>query len=296
MQPTDLSVDAFKILRRTFFGDNGAGLEFDLRDKRNTQDDPLDEYVADIFERSFSSDVKCQRAPGPLITPDIALTRPALCSGIDRITLKTDVTRLLGIEVKKLERGDSGVIARSSGLDFNSTPPCGTIRVYDVAGQPLDMRGFYLFVCMERATTPGKNRLTALALCDGNVLNADFTYYLAVAGERSKEIGVGTYGDGANRVRPMVIFANPLGSRLLDRQVTLVHGRSDLAEVDQELSSVGRIRRTVPGSDAAMFYCYRLKADANGSFDELDPFPNPKRRSEKTAGRGRFKLNVRPAR
>ena len=122
---------------------------------------------------------------------------------------------MMGIEVKKLERGQDGKIARASGLDYNSTPPCGAIRVYDASGQPLDMRGFYLFVCLERGKRVGTNWLSALALCDGNALNADFDYYLAVAGERSKEIGVGTYGDGANRNRPMVIFANPLGSRLL---------------------------------------------------------------------------------
>jgi hypothetical protein len=296
MQVSDLSIQSFKILRKAFFADDFTPIDFDLRDKRNTQDDPFDEFVADVLDKALPDDVKCQRAPGPLITPDIALARPELCNGVSRDTLRTDLTRLMGIEVKKLERGKDGKIARASGLDYNSTPPCGTIRVYDASGQPLDMRGFYLFVCLERGKEAPVNRLSALALCDGNSLNADFDYYLGVAGERSKEIGVGTYGDGANRNRPMVIFANPLGSRLLDRNVTLVHSRSDLAEIDPELQYAGCLHRTVPDGQLATFHCYRNSDTAGQSFDETDPFPSPKKRSAKTTGRGRFKLNVRPAR
>ena len=56
----------------------------------------------------------------------------------------------------------------------------------------------------------------------------------SLAGERTKEIGLGTYGDGANRNRPMVIFANPLGSDVLDRKITLVHERRDLADADAD--------------------------------------------------------------
>lgn len=296
MQASDLSIEAFKILRKTFFADNLTPIEFDLRDKRNTQDDPFDEFVADVLDKLLPNDVKCQRAPGPLITPDIALARPELCSGVSRDTLRTDLTRMMGIEVKKLERGQDGKIARASGLDYNSTPPCGTIRVYDASGQPLDMRGFYLFVCLERGKRVGTNWLSALALCDGNALNADFDYYLAVAGERSKEIGVGTYGDGANRNRPMVIFANPLGSRLLDRSVTLIHARSDLATIDSDLHHVGCLHRTIPNGQRATFHCYRDSGSPSQHFEVTDPFPSPKKRSERTTSRGRFKLNVRPAR
>jgi len=296
MHPTDLSVEAFKLLRRTFFADDLTPIEFDLRDKRNTQDDPFDEFVADVLDKGLPGDVKCQKAPGPLITPDMALARPELCDGVSPDTLRTDLTRMVGIEVKKLERGTDGKIGRATGLDYNSTPPCGTIRVYDAAGQPLDMRGFYLFVCLARGLTAGKNTLSALALVDGNALNSDFDYYLAVAGERSKEIGVGSYGDGANRNRPMVIFANPLGSSQLDKHVTLVHPRSDLAEVDPELHLAGRLHRTVPNGQPVTFHCYRTSAHPGQPFDQTDPFPNPKKRSERTTGRGRFRLGVKPAR
>ena len=34
-------------------------------------------------------------------------------------------------------------------------------------------------------------------------LNQDFDLYLAIVGAREKQIGLGTYGDGVNRQRPM---------------------------------------------------------------------------------------------
>jgi len=82
----------------------------------------------------------------------------------------------------------------------------------------VDVRGFYLFVCTENA--PDNIRelvLTAMCLVDGNVINEDFDLYLSITGEREKELGLGSYGDGANRNRPMLIFSNPLGIRELDR-------------------------------------------------------------------------------
>ena len=53
--------------------------------------------------------------------------------------------------------------------------------------------------------------ITAFALVDGNLLNEDFDLYLGVTGERTKRIGLGTFADGADRARPMLIFGNPLG-------------------------------------------------------------------------------------
>ncbi len=292
---SDLAVEAFKVFRKVFFAEDGSPIDFKLRDKRNTQDDPFDEYLAALLHERTPDDIICERASGPLITPDMALLRPALCNKASRAELKTDLTRIVGIEVKKLERGQNGMVGRSSGLDYNTTPPCGTVRAYDGSNSPLDIRGFYLFVCLEWGAEPGSCTLTALTLCDGNALNADFDYYLSVAGQRSKEIGVGTYGDGANRNRPMVIFANPLGAKVLDHRVTLLHERADLADYDPELIVAGRIRRTVPDNGPAEFHCYRLAGDPVDEFDLLDPFPTPKNRSEKTTGRGRFRINVRPS-
>lgn len=43
---TDLPALAFIALRKRFFDDEGTPIPFDLRDKLNTQDDPLDEFLA----------------------------------------------------------------------------------------------------------------------------------------------------------------------------------------------------------------------------------------------------------
>jgi hypothetical protein len=201
------------------------------------------------------------------------------------------------LEVKKLERAEGGTVARASGMDYNTTPPCGTVRVYDGAGQPLDIRGFYLFVCQEKV--PGERRqyrLSALVLCDGNLLNSDFDYYLSIVGERTKQVGLGTYGNGANRTRPMLIFANPLGVSLLDRTCTLVHSLADLEKGFAPLCRVGVIRRSLPDGRHSDFHAYRLKSDvpsAHTLFDLVDPFPTPAR-TEKTQPRGRFRVDVQP--
>lgn len=287
--PEDLAAIAFRALRSRFFDERGQPIEFELRDKRNTQDDPFDVEVCDTLRRAVTGDIQCVSAPGPLVSPDMALLRPSLCSGKSHEALRADSTALIAIEVKKLERGENGQIARASGLDYNTTPPCGTVRVYDKLGQSVDMRGFYLFVCLEKGSRTGTSRLTALALCDGDILNADYKYYIDITGERTKDIGVGTYGDGANRNRPMVIFANPLGARILDRAVTLVH-RSDQLAINS-LVKVGAIERTaIIGGKRVKFHCYRDRRDAGAEFAVVDPFPNPKNRSEKTVGRGRFSL------
>ena len=142
----DLTIEAFTILREQFFDLNGTPKPFPLREKRNTQDNPLDEYICDVLgSRLQNSD--CVPSPGPLISPDLVLLCPDRCNSVPRAALRDDLTRIVGIEIKKLERTKSGSVARRSGLDYNTTPPCGTIRVYDANDNPLDIRGFYLFVC-----------------------------------------------------------------------------------------------------------------------------------------------------
>lgn len=127
---TDLTFEAFAILRDHFFDRNGLPKPFPLREKRNTQDNPLDEYICDVL-RDHLQDSECVPSPGPLISPDLVLLRPDRCNNASRAALRADLTRIVGIEVKKLERTESGSVARSSGLDYNTTPPCGVIRVYD---------------------------------------------------------------------------------------------------------------------------------------------------------------------
>jgi len=317
---SDLSVDAFLALRRHFFDADSAPKSYPLRDKRNTQDDPLDEYIRHVLHATFPSEVEVE-ASGPLVTPDLVVHRPDACNRASPTDLRASPERIFAIEVKKLERGKSGAVARASGLDYNTTPPCGTVRIYDRDDAELDIKGFYLFVCQEPVRdAPQTYRLTALALCDGDLLNEDFGYYVSIVGRRSKEIGLGTYGDGANRVRPMLIFSNPLGAPFLDWQSTLIHARSDLEFAYPALRWVGVVERSVrreegSGSPAVgesiecdvlgedrseirSFHCYRDLRDAGAdkeSFHERDPFPTP-RRSRETASRGRFVINIRPAR
>jgi hypothetical protein len=293
---SDLTLEAFTILREHFFDQNGTPKTFSLREKRNTQDNPLDEYICRVL-RNHLQGSECVPAPGPLINPDLVLLRPGRCNGVSRAALQDDLTRIVGIEVKKLERTRSGSVARRSGLDYNTTPPCGTIRVYDANDNPLDIRGFYLFVCQEQQ--PGAEntyKLSALALCDGNVLNEDFGLYLSAVGQREKEIGLGTYGNGANRHRPMFIFANPLGIAELDNAATLIHPDAILAESETSLRMAYRLIRMAKGGER-VFYCYRLAADIETDHcitDLKDPFSTPMSRSTLTQSRGRFRLPIEP--
>ncbi len=291
---TDLTTESFLILRNSFFGKGARPRPFRLRDKRNTQDDPLDEYIHKVLSEHLPSGVDCLKAPGPLITPDLVVLRTVACKGTTKATLAVNLTQIVAIEVKKLERARNGKIARLSGMDYNTTPPCGMVRVYDSSGASLDIRGFYLFVCQETARgQAGKYQLSAFVLCDGNLLNEDFNYYLSIVGERVKEIGLGTYGNGANRARPMLIFSNPLSTTQLDHSVTLIHSRDDLERDVGQLRKVGIINRTLKQGGTKAFYCYRFTHDVpedHRQFELLDPFPLPAR-TEKTQPRGRFRLN-----
>jgi hypothetical protein len=296
--PSDLLVATFFVLRHAFFDEKATPRVYQLRDKRNTQDDPFDEYVHQLLSEKLPEDTTCVKAPGPLITPDLVVMRRALCNNVTRETLTPDLTRIAAIEVKKLERTSGGGIARSSGMDYNTTPPCGTVRIYDLGGRPLDIRGFYLFVCQGGVEgSHGRYRLSALALCDGNILNADFRYYLSIVGTRTKEVGLGSYNDGANRTRPMLIFANPLGAKELDHRATFIHPASNLGEQFAQLQRVGIIRRKIKTGGEYVFYCYRLRGDVPGShrdFDLLDPFPSPARTTA-TQARGKFQVDLRPS-
>lgn len=292
---TDLPTIAFLALRQRFFDGAGRPTPFRLRDKRNTQDDPFDEYLATDVLTNLDG-ISCAKATGPLITPDMVLYRPGACAGAQLNQLANDIDRIVGIEVKKLERTGQGGVARSSGLDYNTTPPCGRVRVYDAAGAAVDIRGFYLFVCLERAPQDAEAVvLTALCLVDGNALNEDFELYLSITGEREKRVGLGTYRDGADRARPMLIFANPLGVREFDGVPTLIHPGEAVPQGEPEMQLAYRLRRSVSEDVARSFYCYRRRSDVPAGWtvaELVDPFPTPDRQP-RTRPRGRFKLPFR---
>jgi endonuclease III len=66
MPASDLTVDTFLILRNAFFNADGSPRAFSLRDKKNTQDDPLDVQIATLLSQHLT-DAVCQRAPGRLL-------------------------------------------------------------------------------------------------------------------------------------------------------------------------------------------------------------------------------------
>jgi hypothetical protein len=288
----DIVTEVFLKLRNTFFDERGKPLPFSLRDKRNTQDDPLDEHLALNVLGSLPT-AECLKASGPLITPDMVLYRPHLCSGAALESLSADLNLMVGIEVKKLERTQGGKVARASGLDYNTTPPCGRIRIYDATNCSIDIRGFYVFVCMEPdSETHASHVMSALTLIDGNALNADFALYLSIVGQREKRIGLGTYGDGVDRARPMLIFANPLGAPELDHAVTLVHPSPVLHQEVPMFQPVHVVNRNMSTGEVQSFVCYRLATDVPDDWTVAsltDPFPTPTR-DALTAPRGRFKL------
>lgn len=289
----DISAEVFVALQQRFFDDQGRPVPFMLPKRISPQDDPLDLVVHRLLSAELQ-DLRVLRAPGPLVSPDLVISRrgeaPELLVGGE-----VDSTeRILGLEVKKLQRTKSGGVARASGLDYNSTPPCDRIIVWAASGQEVIIPGMYLFVCAEPVDQSSMARVTAMALCDGALLNTDFEYYRSVVGEREKTVGVGSYGDGADRNRPMVIFANPLGFPLLDYAATLVHKSKDLESANPQLRLVGEIIRSSP-SGARKFYCYRHQELATTEvFHAVDPFPAPSR-SVKTVKRGSFVVHPDPA-
>lgn len=295
MQQTDLTVDTFLTLRDAFFGDDMIPRRFYHRDKRNTQDDPLDEYIASLLSSSLS-DAICQKAPGPLVSPDLTIYRPELCNDVSRELLGDDTSRIVALEVKKLERSKAGQIARPTGMDYNTTPPCGTVRVYDRDGNPLDIRGFYLFVSEEKVSNQ-EYIVSALALCDGNILNQDFDYYLSIVSQREKKIGLGTYRNGADRNRPMLIFPNPLSGKELDHEATLVN-KDEPTHSDTRLALTYRINRTIPDTgEVIKFFAYRKPTDLPSTWEVetlVDPFLQPATRVAKTQSRGKFRVQIKP--
>jgi hypothetical protein len=142
----DILTSAFLALRARFFDETGTPTPFRLRNKRNTQDDPFDEFLATDVLSSLEG-MTCAKASGPLITPDMVLYRPERCEGAALHDLVKDLDLIVGVEVKKLERTVQGGVARASGLDYNTTPPCGRIRVYDAASNAVAL-------VTETATSP----------------------------------------------------------------------------------------------------------------------------------------------
>ncbi|MFD6620067.1 hypothetical protein ACFWFB_33025, partial [Streptomyces albidoflavus] len=197
-RPTDLPGLAFIILSERFFDEAGKPVPFHLRDKRNTQDDPFDEYVADILKDKFQDDTLVLRADKPLVSPDVVVARPEEYHLLESGGADYDTRAIFGLEVKKVDLGKNGKPARASGLDYNSTPPCETIRVYSATGSALRIPSYYLFVTLAEGVDAGTVYVHSLVLVTGAALNKDVVLYERITGTRKKQIGLGTYGDGAD--------------------------------------------------------------------------------------------------
>ncbi|MFG3036298.1 hypothetical protein ACGFYZ_05295 [Streptomyces sp. NPDC048330] len=283
---------AFTILSEAFFDDQGDPVPFQLRDKRNTQDDPFDEYVTELLREEMPEEVIVIRADKPLVSPDAVIARPDEYELLKTGGVDYDPCAIFGLEVKKVDLGKNGKPARSTGMDYNSTPPCATIRVYAEDGGEIRIPGFYLFVALEGNKEIGTVRVHSMVLVAGAVLNEDVDLYDSITGTRTKQIGLGTYGDGANRLRPMLLFSNPLGWDWTLGASTLISERNDLAD-EQPLVHVRDMARTVSPEVAERFHCYRLaKLSPPREGTALDPFPQPSRRKEETAQRGRFEIDL----
>lgn len=286
----NLAAKTFSVLRDMFFDGAGNPIRFELREKRNTQDDPFDEYIAaSLNEQLQRMGAYCQRSSGPLISPDMAVIKAGI--DLNDSSIVNNPNAIIGIEVKKLERGNNGGIARPTGMDYNSTPPCGRVRIYTADDEPLIVKGYYLFACLE-VDQNGKYYVSAMCLCDGSILNDDFDLYMQITGSREKGINIGTYGDGANRNRPMLIFSNPLGSDLLDHRMTLISGLDLVGDVGNIELAWRFIRKDAQGTDHT-FFTYMDGRDIPSNHqvvDVVEPFPVPRNRVSETQGRGKFRL------
>ena len=98
-QYSDLSVEVFIALQRRFLSERGMPREYPLRDKVNSQDDPLDEYLGEVLSRELGDAISVVRG-GSLTNPDLVIVRPRSCEGASRTDLSCDLTRILGVEVK----------------------------------------------------------------------------------------------------------------------------------------------------------------------------------------------------
>ncbi|MEV4583295.1 hypothetical protein AB0K16_59825 [Nonomuraea jabiensis] len=300
VRPPDLPSIAFQALAEAFWDDRGVPIPFSIREKGGTQDDPFDEHVMEILKTALPDDVRVIRPKdarpkirGSLITPDAVVARPEEYDLLIRGGEEYDTRAIFGLEVKKLNLDKDRKAARGAGMDYNSTPPCATVRVYSALGSEIIIPAFYLFVTLENGEQSGTFIPDSLALVAGSALNKNVELYDAITGTRTKEIGLGTYGDGMNRNRPMMVFANPLGWTWMQGAATLISEQSLLAD-EHPFTLVREITRTVEKSDIdEKFYCYRLRKMGYEVEDPVrDPFPTPKSRSEQTSRRGKFVVDM----
>jgi hypothetical protein len=290
-RPKDLPAAVFLALASSLFDQSGLPAPFSLPDKRNTQDDPLDRHIGELLRNHLPNDLYVILSGKPLVSPDMIVARPEEYALLRNGGEDLDQRAIVALEVKKLEFDPTGKAARGSGMDYNSTPPCEVVKVIaDDKRSELLIPAYYLFVTLD-ILGEGVYQTSTLALVSGAALNRDVELYKRITGVRQKSIGLGSYGDGADRQRPMLIFANPLGWLWLTGAATLISEKDNL-ESEQPIIRTRQLIRSVPNGADEIFHCYRLRHLANGIEPPArDPFPTPKRRTTETVARGRFVIS-----
>ncbi|HZU72993.1 MAG TPA: hypothetical protein VE990_09520 [Acidimicrobiales bacterium] len=305
----DLLGAAFVVLAEGLFERTDAGVKprplEPLPPKGNVQDDPFDVRVAELLSERLS-DVRhrpsiVKRAPGPLISPDMVLTdTEAGLQGLEHARTNgpppDPVAWATGLEVKKVEFKAGKPVGRSSGPDYNSTPPTpvALISADGVAG-PLPVPATYLFATLD--ITTDHPSVPEMVMCVGSVLDSSDKEYKWATSPRTKRINLGSYGDGMDRVRPMYVYPNPLSVPDFRNRATLIHDREDLTKEYPQLHRMGALTRTLaePNKGSINFSYYRLASDVSPE-DSVDlpddPFKKVLKRSERTAPRGKFVLNL----
>lgn len=293
----DLSFVVFKVLTDFFFDDEGEGVNFSLKNKKNgKQDDPFDEKIIEILSKGLPANTQCVASTGKLISPDLAvMVKNATAAKLPHLET------CLGIEVKKLQKGKTGKSPRASSMDFNSTPPSPLVKVYSSSGEELLIHCFYLVVSLSESK-PKKYKLESMCLCDGKAINDDVKLYNIITGKRKKSIDLGTYGDGANRNRPMMLFGNPLSQDSSLGKSLLIHSNDFECGGEDRVVKVGGFKREIfqkfegdiepQGKEFNEFYYYGLEKHYKFEKITKSPFKAPLNRTEDTIQRGRFLLPI----
>lgn len=311
----DLSAIVLPALRKIFFKENGTPIEFYLADKKTAQNDPLDAYIRSALQTEFEPQgIFVEDSIKPNVSPDIVIYRKQelLAAASPKLQARTDV--ILAIEVKavRCEYVDKkGVLSRksprTSDMDFNSTPPCHTITLTEKSGTKISVSCFYLFIVLapiiqDNDIVRGHWTVESLVLADGATISQDEVLYAEITGIRTKEIGIGTFADGAKRRRPMLVFCVPLADKELTAKPVLIHSKNLSNTASGGLTKISWYDRVIPAklATAALissqtFHCYWTTDDVHETFKKAKeikpPFSSPKR-SAKTSQRGRFTLSL----
>lgn len=250
----------YKICKH-FFMENGVKCKFKLENKLTVVSDPFVEYLDENVLKGLSKEnIKHTVAP-PHLSPDLVFYQ-----GNENI---------FGIEIKTSK-------SKSGDINFNSTPPCGTVLV-EVNGNDEKISCYYMFVHL----TPiqeDKNEfeIGTMMVVDGDFINSDFELYLEAIGVREKKIDLGSYKDGMDRQRPMFVFPNPLGIEGIrsERSTLISKRRFTEAEHRDKLGLVARLVR-----DGQEFYAYQAVRELSGPFLTVS-------RSTETKERTKLKVEI----